>query len=47
MAVGEGVGIGAAIAAKQNIAPEDVDVQAIRQKLREHGAILSLDETVG
>jgi len=46
MAVGEGVGIGAALAAKQNIAPENVDVQTIRQKLRQHGAILSLEDGV-
>ncbi|RED28649.1 FAD-dependent oxidoreductase [Paenibacillus sp. VMFN-D1] len=44
MAVGEGVGIGAALAAKQQISPEDVDVRIIRQKLREHGAILSLED---
>jgi hypothetical protein len=44
MAVGEGVGIGAALAAQQNIAPEQVDVQTIRHKLREHGAILSLSD---
>ncbi|CAG7638416.1 hypothetical protein PAESOLCIP111_03938 [Paenibacillus solanacearum] len=45
MAVGEGVGIGAALAAKQNIAPENVDVQEIRQRLRQHGAILSLEDS--
>ncbi|MEN1967873.1 FAD-dependent oxidoreductase [Lentibacillus sp. N15] len=45
MAVGEGVGIGAALAVQQNITPDEVDVQTIRQKLREHGAILSLGET--
>ncbi|ULL17217.1 FAD-dependent oxidoreductase [Paenibacillus sp. H1-7] len=44
MAVGEGVGIGAALAALQNIAPEEVDVQIIRRKLRQHGAILSLED---
>src|SRR5699024_7237300 len=45
MAVGEGVGIGAALAAINNILPEEVDVQLIRKKLREHGAILSLDDS--
>jgi hypothetical protein len=44
MAVGEGVGTGAALAAKQKVLPEDVDVQTIRRKLREHGAILSLED---
>ncbi|GGD94192.1 FAD-dependent oxidoreductase [Paenibacillus nasutitermitis] len=44
MAVGEGVGIGAALAVQQHVAPEDVDVQLIRQKLRKHGAILSLED---
>ncbi|MNH44241.1 FAD dependent oxidoreductase [compost metagenome] len=46
MAVGEGVGIGAAIAAQQNILPEEVDVQMIRQKLIQHGAIISLEDVV-
>lgn len=45
MAVGEGVGIGAALAAQQNILPEEVDVQVIRKKLREYGAILSLQDS--
>src|SRR5699024_11272572 len=45
MAVGEGVGIGAAIAAKNNITPEEVDVEEIRQKLRHNGAILSLKDS--
>src|SRR5690625_4969546 len=44
MAVGEGTGIGAALAAKKNILPEEVDVQTIREKLLEHGAILSLED---
>jgi hypothetical protein len=44
MSVGEGVGIGAALAVQQNIAPEDVDVQEIRKKLRQYGAILSLED---
>lgn len=46
MAVGEGTGIGAALAAQQNILPEEVDVQVIRKKLREYGAILSLEESI-
>lgn len=46
MAVGEGTGIGAALAAKQNILPEEVDVQVIRKKLREYGAILSLEDSI-
>jgi len=46
MAVGEGVGIGAALAAKQNILPQEVDVQSIRKKLRGYGAILSLEDVV-
>lgn len=45
MAVGEGVGIGAALAVQQNILPEEVDVQLIRKKLREYGAILSLEDS--
>jgi hypothetical protein len=32
------------LAAKQKVLPEDVDVQTIRRKLREHGAILSLED---
>jgi hypothetical protein len=44
MAVGEGVGIGAALAAQQKIAPEEVDVQLIRRKLRTYGAVLSLED---
>jgi len=46
MAVGEGVGIGAALAAKQGVLPDEVDVQLIRQKLREHRAIISMEEVV-
>lgn len=44
MAVGEGVGIGAALAAKQRVLPEEVDVQEIRRRLREYGAIISLED---
>lgn len=46
IAVGEGTGIGAALAAQQNILPEEVDVQVIRKKLREYGAILSLEDSL-
>ena len=42
MAVGEGAGIGAAIAAKENISPRDVDVAKIREILEEQKAILSV-----
>lgn len=40
LAVGEGVGIGAALAAKEGILPHDVDVSRIRAILREHGALI-------
>jgi hypothetical protein len=46
MSIGEGVGVGAAIAVKQGVAPEDVDVPAIRRKLREYGAILSMEDVI-
>jgi len=45
MSIGEGAGIGAALAAKEGIYPENVDVQEIREKLRENGAILSLEDS--
>lgn len=41
-AVGEGVGIGAALAVKENIAPADVSVRKIREILRANGAILEM-----
>src|SRR5699024_11998126 len=44
MAVGEGTGIGAALAAKKGILPEEVDVQEIRQIIRSNGGILTLEE---
>lgn len=44
MAVGEGAGIGAALASKKGILPEEVDVQEIRDRLRAHNAILSLED---
>lgn len=46
MAVGEGVGIGAALAALNNKLPEEVDVQIIRQKLRSYGAIISMEDVL-
>lgn len=42
LAVGEGVGIGAALAAKENIAPSEVDVARIREILKANGAILDM-----
>ncbi|GHV37464.1 hypothetical protein AGMMS49546_05290 [Spirochaetia bacterium] len=41
MAVGEGAGVGAALAVKQNISPKDVDPAEVRKILLQHGAILS------
>jgi hypothetical protein len=40
IAVGEGAGIGAALAVKQNISPRDVNTAEVRQILLRHGAIL-------
>lgn len=42
MAVGEGVGIGAALAVKEGISPYDVSVDTIRKILLKNGAILSV-----
>lgn len=42
-AVSEASGIGAAMAAKQGIAPKDVSVADLRKVLLEHGAILNAD----
>lgn len=42
MAVGEGAGIGAAIAARKGIEPREVDTDEVRAKLLENGAILSV-----
>ncbi len=42
-AVSEASGIGAGMAAKQGIAPKDVDIKEIRRVLKEHGAVLSID----
>ena len=41
-AVGEAVGIGAALAAKNNCLPEDVPVGEIRKILIRNGAVLSV-----
>ena len=42
MAIGEGAGVGAALAVKQGISPKDVDVQQVRSILRASGAILEV-----
>lgn len=42
MAVGEGVGVGAALAVKKGISPSDVCTDEIRKILLENGAILSI-----
>lgn len=42
MAVGDGVGIAAALAVKHGISPRDVDVKELREKLIHYGAILSI-----
>lgn len=42
MAVGDGVGIGAALAVKYGISPRDVDTKEIREILLKNGAILSI-----
>lgn len=44
MALGEGAGIGAALAVKKGISPKDVDVQEIRAILRASGAMVSPDD---
>lgn len=46
MAMGEGAGVGAALAVKYGISPRDVDVQEIRAILRASGALLEPVETV-
>ena len=46
MAVGEGAGTGAALAASQDIEPKDVDPAQVREILLRHGAILSVDQAV-
>jgi hypothetical protein len=42
MAVGEGAGVGAAIAAAKGISPRDVDPKEVVESLLENGAILSM-----
>lgn len=42
MAVGEGVGVGAALAVKNKISPANVDTNEIRDILKDNGAILSI-----
>ncbi len=44
MAIGEAAGVGAALAVKQNISPQDVDVAQVRQILLDAGAILSVEQ---
>lgn len=43
MAVGEGAGTGAAIAAAKGIEPREVDPKEVRERLLEYGAILSVN----
>lgn len=43
MAVGEGAGVGAALAVKQRIQPRAVDPVQVRAILKEHGAIVDLE----
>ena len=44
MAMGEGAGVGAALAVKQNISPRDVDVQQIREILLASNVLLQPEE---
>ena len=44
MAMGEGAGVGAALAVKQGISPRDVDVQEIRAILRRSNVLLEPEE---
>ena len=41
MAMGEGAGVGAALAVQQGISPRDVDVQEVRRRLAASGAMLA------
>jgi hypothetical protein len=43
MAIGEGAGVGAALAIKQGITPGEVDVQEIREILRANNVMLEPD----
>jgi hypothetical protein len=40
MAIGEGAGVGAALAVKYGISPRDVDVQEVRAILKASGVML-------
>lgn len=42
MAIGEGAGVGAALAIKYGISPKDVDIQEVRQILKSSGVILTV-----
>ena len=42
MAVGQGAGVGAALAVKENVAPAEVDVQKIRDILLKSKAVLEV-----
>ena len=44
MAMGEGAGVGAALAVKQGISPRDVDVEQIREILRRSNVLLEPEE---
>ncbi len=43
MAIGEGAGVGAALAVKHGISPKDVDVQEVRRILREANVLLEVE----
>ena len=47
MAMGEGAGVGAALAVRQGISPRQVDVKQVREILRASGALLEPLETQG
>ena len=44
MAIGEGAGVGAALAVRYGIEPADVDVQEVRKILRESNVQLEVEE---
>ncbi|MFV0413226.1 MAG: FAD-dependent oxidoreductase [Oscillospiraceae bacterium] len=44
MAVGEGAGIGAALASKKGISPKEVNPLEVREILKKHGAILCVED---
>ena len=44
MAIGEGAGVGAALAVKYGISPRDVDVQEVREILRASNVLLEPEE---